>query len=77
MSVVSRANEGTASSSTSIAATPGTGMCAAEAAGLSANRASANAEFSPVLVDAGVGRSVGVLFRAPAAVEYIEFFACV
>ena len=31
-----------ASSSTSIAATPGTGMCAAEAAGLSANRASAN-----------------------------------
>ena len=27
-----------ASSSTSISATPGTGMCAAEAAGLSANR---------------------------------------
>jgi len=37
MSIVSR-DEGTASSSTSIAAMPGTGMCAAEAAGLSANR---------------------------------------
>ena len=68
--VASRGNEGTASSSTSIAATPGTGMRAAEAAGLSANRASANrrAFF-------GSGRrSECFFFRARAAVEYIEFF---
>ena len=49
--------------STSIAATPGTGMCAAEAAELSANRASANRR---AIFDSGGrrGRSVGVLFRA-------------
>ena len=36
------------------------------------NRASANAKLSPVLLEAGVG----MLSRAPAAVEYIEFYAC-
>ena len=34
-------------------------------------------ELSPVLADAGVGVGVGVLFRVPAAVEYLEFYACV
>ena len=70
----SRERRHCASSSTSIAATPGTGMCAAEAARLSANPASANHRVSP---GSGGRRSVGVLFRAPASVEYIEFYACV
>ena len=46
-----------ATSSTSIAAMLGTGMCAAEAAGLLANRSALIAELSSVLADAPVGRS--------------------